>query len=284
MFDPSIPGSSQTATQKLPDFQRPPVVEVAISVHFDELSAFQPVHFGLLWERLRNRYPRTEYHPPVGPTFELFDSKGAPNVGFRFETNLPVGRCWYLSNDGTELLQIQPDRLTINWRKLDTDATYPRYGTLRERLQREIDLLLEFAEEHGLGSFQPLQCEVTYVNHILRGDGWETAADLGNVLAIWSGKTTDSYLPAVEDVRLSCQYRMEEEGAPLGRLHVELQSAKRKSDQRELLALHLVARGAPTKTSKDGVLGFTDRAHEWIVRGFTSVTTPGMHKKWERLT
>jgi len=276
-------GSADTATGRTPDFNRPPVVEVAISVHFDELGGFKPLHFGLLWERLRDRYPKTEFYPAVGPTIELFDTKGAPNVAFRFDTNLPVGRCWYLNESGTELLQVQPDRVTLNWRKLDKDIDYPHYNNLKVRFQRELALVLAFFEEHSLGTFQPLQCELTYVNHLLQGDGWDSPKDLGQVVSLWSGGTSEEFLPAVEDVRFSCQYRMEERGVPRGRLHVELQSAQRASDRKRLLALHLVARGAPLAGSVDGVLGFTDLAHEWIVRGFAAITTKRMHKHWERI-
>ena len=274
---------SHIATGRTPDFERPPVVEVAISVHFDELGGFQPVHFGLLWEQLRDRYPKTEYHPPVGPTIELFDVKGAPNVALRFDTTLPVGRCWYLNEGGTQLLQVQPDRVTLNWRKLDTAVAYPHYDALKLSFRSELALVLAFFEGHGLGTFQPLQCELTYVNHIVQGDGWDTTKDLSRVTSLWSGGTTEDFLPATEDVRFACQYRMEERGIPRGRLHVELQSALRTFDRKRLLALHLVARGAPLSGNVDGVLGFTDLAHEWIVRGFAAITTKEMHKHWGRI-
>ena len=276
-------GSSHTATGRTPDFKRPPVVEVAISVHFDELGGFQPVHFGMLYDRLKDRYPKTEYHPPVGPTIELFDTKGAPNVAFRFDTSLPVGRCWYLNEAGTELLQVQPDRVTLNWRKLDTDAAYPHYDALKVRFERELGLVLGFFEELGLGTFQPLQCELTYVNHIIQGDGWNAASDIGQVVSLWSGAATEDFLPPAEDVRFACQFRMDDQGVPRGRLHVELQSALRAIDRRKLLALHMVARGAPLSGNVDGVLGFADQAHTWIVRGFAAITTTRMHQLWGRI-
>jgi len=271
-------------TGKTPDFKRPPVVEVAISVHFDELGGFQPVHFGLLYERLKDRYPKTEYHAPVGPTIELFDAKGGPNVALRFDTSLPVGRCWYLNDTGTELLQVQPDRVTLNWRKLDKDIQYPHYDSLRSRFAKELELVLALFEEHDLGTFQPLQCELTYVNHIVQGDGWESPKDVGQVFTLWSGGTTEEFLPSAEDVRFASQYRIEAGGVPRGRLHVEMQSALRTSDKKRLLALHLVARGAPLSSGVGGVLGFADLAHEWIVRGFAAITTTRMHKHWERIS
>ena len=60
----------------LPEFVQPPVVEVMMSVQFEVLSSFQPVHFGLLWERWRSRYPLTSHHAPIAPSVELYGAKG----------------------------------------------------------------------------------------------------------------------------------------------------------------------------------------------------------------
>src|SRR5687768_4818226 len=94
----------------LPRYTHPPVVEVAISVQFDELTQFELVHFGLLWERLRDRYPRTEHHPPLPALVELFSARGPQGASLRFEEGFPIGRCWYLSEDRLRLIQVQPDR------------------------------------------------------------------------------------------------------------------------------------------------------------------------------
>jgi len=195
---------------------------------------------------------------------------------------MPAGRCWFLSEDELQLIQVQPDRFVMNWRKLETDAVYPRYTSLRERFLRELEDFLDFIKDEELGEFHPLQCEVTYVNHIFQGSGWETRADLPKVLTVWSGDTSDDSLPPIEEARLHWQYRMEEGDAPVGRLHIQLQPAVRTLDRMPLLSLTLIGRGPPPPDGIPGVLAFADRAHEWIVRGFTSITTPLMHKIWER--
>jgi hypothetical protein len=282
-----LEGSANSSRAKahggLPEFERPPVTEVAISVHFDEIGAFQPVHFGLLWTRLGNRYPRTEYHSPIGPTIELFDGQREGNVAIQFHSELPVGRCWYLNEKGTELLQLQPDRLTLNWRKLDTDAVYPRYSHIRTRFAEELAIVAGFMEEMKLGFVRPLQCELTYVNHIPQGHGWDTPADLDRVTTLWAGSTSDGFLSGPAEVRFAAQYLIEDETQPRGRLHVELHPAQRAVDKSRLVALHLVARGAPIGATMDGVFAFSDLAHEWVVRGFTSITTKSMHELWGRL-
>lgn len=265
----------------MPKYRKPPVMEVAISVQFDELAGFQPVHFGLLWERIRDRYPHTEHHPPLPSIVELFEGSGSQRATLTFDAGFPVGRCWYLTDDNLRLIQVQPDRFILNWRKLDTDIEYPSYDTLRDEFSEELGLLEAFIRDNELGDFQPTQCEVTYVNHIPQGQGWQRRADLSNVLTTWTGATSEGSLPEAEDARLAWQYRLGE-SSPLGRLHVQLQSATRKRDGIPIFALQLTARGTPTNEGIRGVLEFNDLAHEWIVRGFTAITTAQMHELWER--
>jgi hypothetical protein len=44
----------------------------------------------------------------------------------------------------------------------------------------------------------------------------------------------------------------------------------------------MIARGKPLSPDVDGALRFLNIGHEWIVRGFTELTTPEMHSKWDR--
>ncbi len=274
--------TADTVSQSLPEFERPPVVEVAISVQFDELAKLQPAFYGLLWERFRQQYPKSEHHPPLGSVRELFDAKGVSRASLNVLPGMPAGRCWFLSEDQLQLIQVQPDRFVVNWRKLDTEAAYPRYRSLRDRFVRELEQFLDFIRQEDLGEFQPLQCEVTYVNHLFMGEGWESRTDLPNVLTVWSGETSESYLPPIEEANLNWQYRMDEGGGPMGRLYVQVQPAIRTRDRLPLFRLNLIGRGAPTVDGVPGVLAFTDRAHEWIVRGFTAITTDRMHRMWRR--
>jgi hypothetical protein len=49
-----------------------------------------------------------------------------------------------------------------------------------------------------------------------------------------------------------------------------------------MFLLTLTARGRPGSDGIPGVLQFLDVGREWIVRGFTSITTATMHKIWGR--
>lgn len=240
------------------------------------------VHFGLLWDKWRERYPRTEHHPPIGAVVELFGSKGPSRGVVTIESHFPLGRCWYLSEDDQRVIQVQQDRFTLNWRRTGADTPYPSYDALRDLFRKELEAFRSFIVEEKLGEFAPVQCELTYINHLPSGEGWSTANELAGVIAPWSGHTTGSHLPDVEAIRWTWQYRFDEDQEPCGRLHVEVRSALRKSDRHPLLAMHMIGRGAPIGEGSEGVLAFTDRAHEWIVKGFTALTTKSMHTLWER--
>lgn len=124
---------------------------------------------------------------------------------------------------------------------------------------------------------------MTYVNHIVSGQGWERHGQIGEVLTVWTPRYGDAFLSEPEDVRLALRFVIPDgAGNPLGRLHITSQPAYRITDGRPILILKLTARGKPDGEGIEGVLRFLNTGREWIVRGFASITSPGMHEIWRR--
>ena len=99
----------------LPDFERPPLNELVLSVQFASVP-FQNFHSGLLWQRFANEYPRVEEQPPIEPVFETFGALQAREHRLTLQL-MPMPatmRYWFVSPDGDELLQVQSDRLIHN--------------------------------------------------------------------------------------------------------------------------------------------------------------------------
>ena len=92
--------------------------------------------------------------PPLAAGFEI-----------RFDVPMALPNTWFLSEDGVQLVQVQHDRLTLNWRELDHPVTYPRYEALRARFQELLAMLQECVKEAGKKA-GITHCEVTYVNPI----------------------------------------------------------------------------------------------------------------------
>jgi len=270
----------------LPDFEIPPVVEVAISLQFTPLE-LHASHFGLLWQRFRSEgYARTEDHGPLEPAIEQFGSTQQPQIGVRLQTfddAPPLPRVWFLNDQQNELIQVQRDRIIVNWRQGAQSEPYLRYANIIKRHRASLLVLAQFVQAEKLGEIVPMQCEITYVNHLLAGAGWTRHGDLDSVVTTWRNQYSDSYLPAPEDVRFLARYRMnDEQGEPRGRLHVTVHPAFRTVDKQPIIVMKLTARGTPRSASEADAYALFDREHEWIVRGFTSITTKGMHSVWRR--
>jgi uncharacterized protein (TIGR04255 family) len=272
---------------RLPEFEEPPVVEVAISLQFKALESLRTPQIGMLWGVFRAEgYSRIEEHGELEPAIEEFEGISLPKVGIRvqtFDDAPPPPRVWFLNEPQNELIQIQRDRLIVNWRRGAHAEPYPRYSHIIERFRSATASFVKFLNAEGLGEVVPTQCELTYVNHMPTGLGWLKHGELTNVVTTWENRYSDGYLKIPEDVDFRARYRMDDEsGNALGRLHVVFQPAYRTTDGQPIFVMNLTGRGRPAPADLSGALLLFDREHEWIVRGFTSITTGDMHKLWRR--
>jgi uncharacterized protein (TIGR04255 family) len=272
------------APEDLPKFRKPPVVEVAIAVQFAELSALRNVHLGLLWNRYRDKYSQVEEHGPLVDIVEKFEPERR-RIGVTIETTdqPPVPRMWLVNSSGTRLIQIQRSRFIHNWRKLATEEPYPRYPDIRAQFAAAYRTFEAFVADENVGPLLINQCEITYVNHI-DANGWTNHGDASKVITVFTPRFTDDFLSNPEDVNLAVRFRIHNDlGHPVGRLHVQLESAFRSVTNDPIFVLTMTARGRPAADDIGAALQFLDLGRRWIVKGFTSVTTAEMHKRWERL-
>jgi hypothetical protein len=180
----------------------------------------------------------------------------------------------------TELIQVQHDRFVHNWRKVAGAGTYPHYEEyIRPAFERDWQEFFDFLGTEKIGFPGIGQAEVTYVNHIDRGKGWESFADLPKVFPCWAGKSCGDFLPSPESVQLNVSYAMPDER---GRLRISLLHAFRSVDAKETLQLTLTAKVKPRTNGATDLLECLNLGREWVVRGFTDFTSKRMHKIWRR--
>jgi len=291
-FHPGPLEINKTRPADLPDFKRPPLVEVVLGVQFSELTRYRTVHAGLLWgSKFRNSFPKFVEQPPLDTVFEVFGAVKPAQTQVQITTasGPMVPRLWFKNKEDTELIQIQSDRFLHNWRKTNDDVSYPRYESIRDRFFEELHEVRSFFEEEKIGSIEPNQCEVTYVNHINLGDKSDVRAHFYRIFNFlkpfdeesgWHGEN----LPELEDGVFNVRFIIRGPNAPnpLGRLYIEIQSAV-DSAGIPIVRASLTARGAPLSPEFKDVAKFFDVGRDAIVRGFTAVTTPEMHKLWERV-
>lgn len=269
------------AESGLPEFELAPVVETVLSVRFREVAALSTARIIRFWEQeLASEFPNVEEQPPYPAPIEQL-GPDSPFGGFplSLESGYPSPRFWFTG--GAQLVQLQRDWAAFNWRQAGPGDDYIRYRNTRERFAALIEKLTRFVELQD-GKLEPVQCEVTYVNHIhLLESDLETGA-LGHAL---QGVSTGArvFLPAADSAQFASSYAMrtEEGGQQVGRLHVIAESARIGPEREPGVILNLTARGRPLGAGLDGVLEFCDLGRRWIVNGFRDLTTPSMHKRWK---
>ncbi len=145
-------------------FRSPPVVEVIAAVAFEGMSQPEVAPLlGAYWrERLREQFPRLEQQPPYFPPTEQFPAPG-PFGQLHWSVGPPPIRWWALTQDGTQLLQLQPNWFACNWRKVQPHDDYDRWPARRDAFARWYLDLTEFLRSEGLPGPRVIQCEVTYI-------------------------------------------------------------------------------------------------------------------------
>lgn len=271
----------------LPNFRRPPVAETVLSLQFEPMSGLTSPHLGMLWAKFRKELPLIEEHPPLPVILEKFESPSPAQparVEVTIEEKAPLPRVWFMNNTKTELIQMQSNRFIHNWRKIDGMESYPHYEPIREKFLGEVAILEEFLRDEGFGRLIVNQCEVTYVNHIEPSGTWDRHGQVDRVFTLWSRLANASFLPDPEAAELHARFLIPDEaGKPIGRLHVVVNPAWKKADGSPILTLNITARGVPIGEGIEGAFAFFDVGRKWIVKGFADLTTPEMHRAWERI-
>jgi uncharacterized protein (TIGR04255 family) len=254
----------------LPSYKSPPINEVVCGMQFHPSDKLRVTHIGLLWNKFRADYPDVHHASPIA------SAKG--RILIDTATGLPIPRVWFINKSDDQLVQFQIDRFYFNWRRRQND--YPRYDYVIENFESVCSTIVAFFSKFKLGEFKPIEYELSYINHIPKEQGWNTIDDLSKIFSdfVWK-KTKKRFLPNPEKVAWQTEFPLPEKK---GHLIVNLKQATRTEDKAPLLVLELKAKGIGESTSKEAIREWFDLAHEWIVRGFTDLTTPEIQKIWER--
>lgn len=268
----------KTPTRNLPEYERPPLIEVVCGLQFEPVDAFSSVHFGEFWQRVKSEYPKTEDRPPLAE--ELPGGEGGePGTEVISVEAPPLRRVFYVDSTGNFLLQVQPSRFLSNWRKeRDTDE-YPRFNVAHERFLRGWGIFVDFLRDVGLGMPRANQYELTYINHIPEAEEpYPAGIEQHLPLFSWKAGRSVKFLPAPRSVALRLQFPLPNSK---GTIRVKIDHGRRRLDQKPILVIDLTAKGPAQKDWSDMQEWFSV-AHEGIVRGFTDLTSPGAHRAWGR--
>jgi uncharacterized protein (TIGR04255 family) len=259
-------------------FKAPPVGELALGVQFRPIPAFHGLGLAPLRQQWRESYPTVQEHPALPPAWET--EQDSTQQGVRFSLNQSWGmRYWFLNATGSELVQLQQDRLILNWRRTEGDPLYPRYRTLRERFEARARDVGAFAEAEGLGSLGIDQVEVNYINTIPSTDVPPGRLDL---LLRHSARVPGHHLGDPEQARLSMVFRVPELGRGPVRLYLGVEPGARAEPTGEVSFLTITVRGAPAADTLESALSFMDDAHAHAVKSFSELISEPIQTRWER--
>jgi uncharacterized protein (TIGR04255 family) len=275
--------------QDLPDFERPPLDQVAISVQFATLPGFTALVAGQLASRLPD-FPEMSQQPTLLPTFEVFNAPGTlpPPITINFQLGPSFdGRYWFRTEDKQYLIQIQADRLILNWNRhpaANQFFEYPRYESLIGQFKDKFAVLSKFVSDRKLGEIKINQCEIAYVNIFALPDNSDPRSELQEMFKFWSNEYKDDQGLLLEDANISMRYPLKREGTPYGRLVVTVQPVVNRSDPLKFsIQFTLTVKGRPDNETEAAALEFFERGRSVIVKAFASLTRAKMHKEWGRI-
>jgi uncharacterized protein (TIGR04255 family) len=252
------------------DYEKPPVVETSFGFGFLPIKGWNLFHLGMFWSRLRGRYEHAEARLPTGSVhLDDLDLRLGPEV--RLES-LPL-RSWFLDSSKNQLLQVQANAFIRNWRAVESENKYCHYSDLRPMFQRDWEEYTGFLQSEKLSRPSVFRCDVTYVNHFVKGREWENLEQLESLFprmkfGIPGALTTSfSWMAVVgqNQVRVEASPGLRADGAPI-------------------IQLTLNVSGKPGDTSEHDIWAKLDDCHKLLVETFAEITAGEVQRRvWRRI-
>lgn len=274
---------SEKLSKPLPDYERPPVIEVVYGMQFSPLSELRTPLIGLFWQAIKADYPKFKEMPVLAPVIERYDQEGKteqPTLELLQEAPLP--RMFFLDDHENWVMQLQNDRFLHNWKRVSDDDTYPRYDIVSDKFFQVWDRFCEFCRTEGISKPKLNQLELTYINHIPVGSKNTVGEEITRVFPDIIWRKSHEFLPVPESLSWKTSFLLPDKQ---GRLHVSLRHATRIKDKTPTLLLELTARGIPSTIETAQIRSWFSLSREWIVRGFSDLTNSEVQKTtWARKT
>ena len=246
-------------------FKNPPINELVIGAYFDPpVIALRSEHIGLLWSRFRSEFPKVEQREPILVGIHRHASPEIMANEFPF-----MPRFWFVSEDETNLIQVQKNAFLLNWRK--RKAEYPHFSEhLKPCFDSYFAVFNEFLREDvGVSDLGIGACELTYIDVIDPCEYWQGPQDTSRLIpsfAVPDCATAPGVAPA-----FNCMYRYEIE--PNCQLQIAIRTAEATGDPNSpRLILEFKTLGRPGSVAKSDLDAWYDQAHDAIVARFLSMT------------
>lgn len=249
-------------------FKNPPINELVIGVYIDPpLYDLRNEHVGLFWQRIRDKFPVVEQHPPTIPLGFIPPADNELS---------PLPRYFFVTESGNVLLQVQKASFFLNWRKRDSE--YPHFHeNLKPAFDEYHSIFSDFAfREVGANATRIRACELTYVNLIGRSKFWKGPQDTSKIfpfLRLPNFTSDDNILSAAE---YSFFHQFDSETT----VKTTIKDVLKSSDPREpMLLFEFKATSAHAIFSKDHADSWFEKAHNILLYCFTNSTCSEIQKQ-----
>ncbi len=247
-------------------YEFPPIDEIVCGIRFDSIKKLQSGHIGLLWQKLRPDFAKIEDRILVPPL---------PSEDFENPERFPLPRVWFIHKNRNDLVQLQRNRFLFNWRRIQPEDEYPGYVKVIDNFEKYLSCLQEFLAEEDLDVLVARGYELTYIDLIPKGQGWENLGDLGKVFPNLVSLTSQSILST--DIRIINWQTILGLPADLGELRVSLRNAKRDSDSQLLLHIEFSAYcSKPYHPMRD----WFDAVHNAVIELFSNAVSDEIQEKY----
>lgn len=196
------------------------------------------------------------------------DFKLGPEV--HLET-LPL-RSFLLDASKNQLLQVQLNAFIRNWRAIEDKRLYCHYSDLKPMFQEDWTTYREFLKDEGLPEPSVFQCDVTYINHLVKGREWNTLEDISSLFP----RMKFSFKGALV-TSFSCSAAVAD-----NQVRIEASPALR-PDGTPIIQLTLNVSGKPADTSEASIWAKLDDCHKLLVETFADITASDLQQQvWRR--
>jgi uncharacterized protein (TIGR04255 family) len=243
----------------MPNFRlrNSPVAEVIIGAQFDG-TPFDSEFVFNFYDEIKHEYPHILEQPPVPSVFQ----QGDVNVQTMLE-GFNVRR-FLFSLDQSKLIQIQPNRLLFNWRKIN-NIEYPHFNSVVEKFLNVSDKIKEKRNLNQLIN----QLEVTYVDHIFVEDF--NVHDY-NPISVFN---FINYKSPIKHLEHTMMFPVDDLN---GSITINLRSGLNIENNKKLWVLESTCRGFKRGIPMNEWL---DIAHSKLLDVFFEITTDEAKLKWE---
>ncbi|QUT05191.1 TIGR04255 family protein [Sphingobium phenoxybenzoativorans] len=261
----------------------PPVNEVAFSAVMGPVNpALLPSYALDLFDVagthrfFADRFPGVERQVPVGQ-MEVAGMLGAPPVLLDEGRGISP-RWWFVSEDRSEVLQLQDRFWSYNWRREQpfSSEAYPGFDDISARAISTVETLWKASEAISKQTPVPAGCELMYSNLILMQDDVGNARRISDFLAFYSSTDTINKM----GWNLSWNETIGDSEAAMLRFKAGLGGFLHDDSAQVIPVLQLQFVAGRQVSTWEEAFSFYNVAHEYIIKRFNELTTEAAKKEW----